>query len=234
MQWVVVGGLGILVALGEVVAVYRRAPLTTLLSPPSLLYMALNASAALAALALLYIFGWWKSPSSLTPLAQAWVPVIVAGLAAMAVLRSSITIRAGSSMGPNVPPVSVGASDVMQRILSAVDRDIDRTQAEQTAVAIDKIMAGVSFSKAKVSLPAYCLGLMRHVSDQEQDDLAHHVRSLEKSGLDDDVKAALLGTALIGVVGRGVLDIAVKHLGDSIRTAPQPTAKPRFRVPGAP
>jgi hypothetical protein len=57
-DWIVVGPLGALVGVGELVSRYRDAPARALASLPAVLYVGLNVVAAVTALALSQLFGW--------------------------------------------------------------------------------------------------------------------------------------------------------------------------------
>ena len=89
--------LGFLVGLAELVSRYRDAPQQVLYIRPAWLYLALNGAASALvlalALALAHTYGWTfgASPGSLR-----WTQVLVAGVGAMALFRTSLfAVRAG-------------------------------------------------------------------------------------------------------------------------------------------
>ena len=130
VDYVVVTLLGAGVAVGELVTRYRDAPSSTLRSGPALLYTALNAAASLAALALVHVFGWQFGVSSSNPEAVRWTQVLVAGFGAMALFRSSLFIVkvGGQDLG-------IGPGGVLQSLLAAADRGVDRWRGTQRDAA---------------------------------------------------------------------------------------------------
>ncbi|MBI2871955.1 MAG: hypothetical protein HYY00_02050 [Chloroflexi bacterium] len=209
LAWVVVTLIGGLVGLGELVSRYRDAPFRAATSPPGVVYIVLNAVAGVAALALSRQLGWVMATDR-GDIPLGWV--LAAGFGAVAVLRSSVfAVRAGNQ------DVSVGPSALLQIVLQAADREVDRTRATQRALAVDRAMEGVSFEKAQAALPAYCLVLMQNVPQDEQERLAREVAALADSEMPEAAKARALGLALMNVVGEGVLQAAVRSLGEQIR-----------------
>ena len=57
-DWFIVGGLGLLVGVSELMTRYRAAPARALSTLPSGLYLAVNVVASIAALGLVRIFDW--------------------------------------------------------------------------------------------------------------------------------------------------------------------------------
>lgn len=211
--------LGMLIGVGELVSRYRDEPLRALLARqggavPAVLYLAINSVGSLAALRLIHVFGWNFGGDS----AQAntrYTQVLVAGFGAMAFFRSSLfTLRVGGQ------DVGVGPSSVLQIILDAADRAVDRRRARGRSGEISQLMKKVSFDKAKEVLPAYCLALMQNLSTEDQVELGNQVRALIPSTMDDQMKALLLGLALLNFVGLDVLEAAVQALGDKIKEDP--------------
>src|SRR5438477_4604314 len=92
---VIVLAIAILIGVGELVSPYRDAPLQALKTPQAALYIAINALAAIGALAALVIFGWTPASSS-GPLVTRILRILTAGFGAMAVFRSSLfVVRVG-------------------------------------------------------------------------------------------------------------------------------------------
>src|SRR5262245_39565395 len=100
-----VGLLGALVGAGELISVFRDAPTRALLTKPAIFYVLVNVVAAVAALFLTRVFGWSAGAGATTDDALRVTQVLVAGIGAMALFRSSLTIRAGEkdvSISPSV------------------------------------------------------------------------------------------------------------------------------------
>lgn len=171
--------------------------------------------------------GTWASPAGS---ARAATQVLVAGLAAMALFRSSLfNLKVGDE------DVSIGPSALLTSLLSVVDRAVDRRRATQRSRSISKVMNGVSFAKAKISLSAYCIQLMQNLSLEDQGKLRTAVDGLSLTDQPDDLKSLNLGLLLMNTVGPGVLEAAVRDLGariketgptavqDELRLAPPPS-----------
>jgi len=210
MDYAAVALIGALVGLGELIARYRDAPGAALRSPAAVLYIGINAVAALAALGLIHAFDWRFGAE--TDDALRWTRVLIAGFGAMAIFRSSLFIvRAGEQ------DVGVGPSGFLQVVLNAADRGVDRRRAGARAGEVSRAMDGVAFSKAAEALPSYCLALMQNASEEEKVALANQVTLLRDASMEDRAKSLALGLALMNVVGRGVLEAAVLTLREEIR-----------------
>ncbi len=225
-DWLIVAVFGILIGAAELVSRYREAPQRALLTPAALLYVAVNLIVTVAALGLVRTFGWTFGTSG--P-AGAWMQILVAGFGSMAIFRSSLfNVRVGDQ------DISVGPNGFLQIVLQASDRAVDRARAQARASDAATIMAGVSFSRAAVSLPAMCGALVGDLSNSSQDVLRRQVGALGESALPEEAKVVVLGLSLMDLVGRDVLKSAVASLGAQIRTgtplssytAPAPTVNP--------
>lgn len=211
-DWIVVAVLGGLIGVAELVSRYREAPQKALFTPAAGLYAAVNLVAAVAALGLVRTFGW---TFGVVGPAGASMQILIAGFGSMALFRSSLfNVRVGDQ------DISVGPNGFLQIVLEASDRAVDRARAKARADAAAKIMAGVSFARAAVSLPAMCGALMRDLSNTEQEVLRRQVRALHESDLPDEAKVIVLGLSLMDAVGRDVLKASVEALGRQIRTEP--------------
>lgn len=210
VDYTIVGLLGGLTGCGELMTRYRDAPTRSLRNVSAAAYVALNVAAALAALALIRVFG---VDFGMTGEELRWTQVLVAGLAALAVFRTSIFIaRVGDQ------DIGMGPSGVLQALLKVADRGVDRARARVRAREVGKAMSGVSFEKAQIALPTYCFALMQNVTQQEQEAVADRiVGKLKTANMPDSTKALALGLALMNVVGDGVLLEAVRSLGDDIK-----------------
>jgi hypothetical protein len=210
MGWLGVAALGAAVGLAELVTRYRDQPSALLSSISFWIYLLMNASASIAALALINVFGWDFGIDEMA--ARTATQVLVAGLAAMTLFRSSLfNLRIGAE------DVAIGPNAVLTSLLSVVDRAVDRRRAADRSKSIVDTMGGVSFGKAKIALPAYCLQLMQNVPLDEQQKLRTAVEALGLSDMDDELKSLNLGLLLTNTVGPVVLTAAVRDLGSKIR-----------------
>src|SRR5439155_7824671 len=98
---VVVVLLGGLLSVAELMSRYRDEPMRAIGNPPAILYLVINIAAAVAALGVARVFGWSFGVESGHPEQLRWTQVIVAGLGAMALFRSSlVNVRvAGQEVG---------------------------------------------------------------------------------------------------------------------------------------
>ena len=220
VDYLVVVSIGGFVGTGELVARYRDDPARALRSLPAMLYVALNAGAAAAALALIQTFGWTFGADDGSA-ALRWTRVLVAGAGAMALFRSSLfTVRVGNQ------DVAVGPSSFLQVVLNAADREVDRRRARARAKDVGVAMEGVTFDDAVQALPTYCFALMQNASDEDQKALAKQVAVVQNAtAMDDRAKCLALGLALMNLVGRSALEAAVvslygERVGSSSRRLP--------------
>ncbi len=211
------GLLGLLVGGSELVARYRDAPAKAVRCPPALFYIGVNVLASVTALAVTRTFDWrfgLASDSSETQLVV--IQVLVAGLGAMALFRSSLfTVRVGDN------DVAVGPSSVLQIVLDAADREVARTRAQPRGDGVKKIMQGVSFDEAKKALPTFCFNLVQNVTAEEIESTKRNIDALAAAtDIKPQVKALILGLILMNIVGEAALETAVTTLKESIATEP--------------
>lgn len=206
--------LGSLFGITELISRYRDEPRRALFTLPALLYIVVNALASLFALNALRVFGWLSDD---VPLRELYKQVLVAGLGAMALFRSSLFVfRAGNS------EINFGPIFVLQIILGVADRAVDRKRGWSRSSDVGVIMKDVSFDKAKQLLPIYCLALMQNLSKEEQESLGRDVASIDTANISDPVaanrqKSVLLGLRLLNVTGTDLLQQAVNALGNDIK-----------------
>jgi hypothetical protein len=206
---IVVVVLGILVGLAELVSRYRDAPQSVLYKPPALLYLALNGAASGLALALIRAYGWTFGVAAG---AARWTQLLVAGVGAMALFRTSLfTVRAGDR------DIGIGPAAFLQIFREAADRGVDRLRARARSLEVGKLMDGIDYGKASKGLIPYCLALMQNVSDEEQKKLAQAVKLLDAEPIEDAVKVPILGLLVMDVVGPGVLTGAVDALREQMK-----------------
>lgn len=208
-------GFGAAVGAAELVARYRDDPAHALKSRPARLYMLVNAVVGWAAFWLIHS-GRMPLPTELFrghPLLNA---LVLGGFGGMALFRTSffnVRIR-----DRDVP---IGPAAVLQIILRAADRAVDRLRAGPRADNVRRIMQGVSYERAKAALPSYCYMLMQNVSQEERSDLDQWLLSMEKSEIRDEAKAYYLGLQLMNLVGEEVLERAVNGLGERVKGPPR-------------
>jgi hypothetical protein len=143
-----------------------------------------------------------------------WTRVLVAGVGAMALFRTSLfMVRAGNQ------EIGVGPGSILQILRDAADREVDRMRAQSRGQDIAKLMQGLDYNKASEGLVPYCLALMQNVPSDAQEKLEHAVELLTADlTLKDAIKVRILGLHLLNVVGPAVPIAAVDGLRDELKT----------------
>lgn len=214
-DFVAVALLGALVGGAELVSRYRDAPHAALYTRPALVYVALNVTASVLALALIRGYGWTFNA---TGASQRWTQVLVGGIGAMALFRTSLfMVRAGDR------DIGVGPGSFLQIFRDAADREVDRVRARARSLAVAKLMEGIDYRKAEQGLVPYGLALMQNVPEEEQTKFLRAIDLLTADECDNAIKVRILGLHILNVVGPAVLMAAVEALRDELITkAPPP------------
>jgi hypothetical protein len=209
--WVVL--LGGLVGAGEIVSRYRDQPSAPFRSPVGWSYVLLNSAAACLGLWLLHTFKVQFVAKDKSEI-QTTLTVLVAGLGAMTILRSSVfSLRVGDR------DVNVGGAALLQVFLDAADRSIDRTRAAARTAEVARFMAGLDFNRTLNTLPQLCMALMQSFPPQLRETLAQDVARIGALGpaVADAAKLQMLGLILMNYFGSQVVERAVANLGGSIK-----------------
>jgi hypothetical protein len=223
-DWIAVAALGGLVGLGELIARYKDAPFRAVLTLPAFLYVVINVVAAIGALFLIRAFGWEfgiggqqdQPPSEIT---VRITQVMVAGLGAMALFRSSLFItRIGGQ------DVGVGPSSFLSIMLKACDDGVDRERAKVRADWVNQIMTGIAYTKARDSLVEVSARLLRNFPGDKLTDLRDSATAIGNRPMTERAKALNLGLLIMNEVGLGALKGAVEALGSTIKSE-TPTIK---------
>jgi hypothetical protein len=218
VMYLTVGVLSGLVGYGELVSRYQDRPADLLSASGTVLYVLVNATAGIAALGIVLATGTLSSAH------PAWLfQLMLAGFGAIAFFRTSLfTVRIGGT------DVGIGPSALLQSLLNAADRMLDRGQAEGRAVDVASIMRNVDFKKARATLPAFCLILVQNVTPADQEQLGRQIEALgSRTDIEDPAKAIILGVYLIRAVGPDVLGRSVAALADLIvRIDPPASSNP--------
>lgn len=176
---------------GELLSRYRDSPGKAIFSPPGLIYLTINAGVSFLAFVCLRAF---QNPvnvaGNLASFGTYFLQATAAGFGAMGLLRTSFfNVHIGDK------DVGLGPGVILQVVLDATDREVDRRRAQERSALVQKAMQLVSFSKAHISLPAYCIALMQNLSASDQQKLGNDIDNLAKQSVDDETLALLLGPA---------------------------------------
>ena len=211
--------VGVMVGVAELLSRHRDYPLLAISTLPSLGYLALNGILSLMAL---LVLGIWRpewvlvgAPTASSPMPPLDVlkASLVAGFGAAAFFRSSL-FKVRTPDGD----LSFGPAIVIDVFLRVIDDGVDRTLGAKRLDDVAAIMQGVNFEKAARSLPTYCFAALKRLSPEAQQQFAFQIKALQDApNIDPAAKTTSLGLAIMTLVGRAILQKAVKQLGASIR-----------------
>jgi hypothetical protein len=209
--------IGALVGIGELISRYRDLPFRALLTSSAVVYVAINTTAALGALLLIRVVGWEFGIGSQPgqPSLDATVritQVMVAGLGAMVLLRSSLfIIRVGDE------EVGVGPSAFLSAMLRACDTAVDRARAVARANRVNEVMKGISYAKANEPLVQISARLMQALPAEDLKELQDKAKAIGSLPMTEHAKALNLGLLITNYVGSAPLKAAIEALGSEIR-----------------
>lgn len=145
-----------------------------------------------------------------------WGKILLAGLSAMFILRSSFFSYHDKDTNKSI---NVGISTILQIFLDAAERSFDQEQSVNNLKNIAIVMQGVDFTKAEKDLSVLCLNLMQNVSTEEQKKLAESIKNLAepKAVAHELTKSVTLGITLARITGIRLLKQAVETLGQNIK-----------------
>jgi len=204
--------IGLAVGATELVGRYRDQPTEALRTTAGIFYMALNGLVALG-VTLLVATGQLGAPPT-APFASADLnSLLIGAFGGMALLRSSLlNVRIRDA------EVSVGPAAMLEVVLRAADRAVDRKRAGPRALDVARIMRGIPFERASGDLLIRCTALLQNLSSDERSQLNEAILGLRNAaGLTDEAKSAAVGLLIMGVVGPDVLENAVRTLGPGMR-----------------
>jgi hypothetical protein len=203
---VAAGLIGTLVGASELLTRYRDSSSAALRNVPAALYLGINALASVAAFGVAYVADW-KFGTDATGNELLCLQVAVGGFGAVALFRSSLFL-----VHPSGTDVNVGPANILQSLLDATNREIDRSRGSERFPQVARMMQGVEFSEAYKVLPTVILASMQNLSDDDQAAFANQLKVLADSQIEDWAKSLTLGLTLEALVGRRVLQAAVETL----------------------
>jgi hypothetical protein len=222
VQYILVSVLAGSVGLAEILTRYRSRPSGAFTSTLSAsLYVVLSAGTGVVALVLVRAFGWTFNQSHNVDLWR----VLVAGFSSLALFRSSLFVaRIGGS------DVNVGPAAVVEALLGACDRAVDRASAKQISNDVKQdLLNGLNPATVVSTLPVLCLALMQNFPPSEQALLA---ADINKTKLDADLgpeaKAQTVVAYLAKYLGAELVKGVINNSKGLLALAPpeptQPTA----------
>jgi hypothetical protein len=203
----------------ELIGRYRDEPARALFSAGAAIYIMVNVLAAVTGLYLLRTVGKGYITET-DPLNRSIYQILLAGIGSMTFLRSSIF-----KLRLNDTEVAVGPAALLDVLLLAADRGVDRRRARARALEVSDAMANVSFDRAITTLPPFCFALMQNLSKDAQKAFSDQVKEVQQNpSIDPHVKSLLLGLALMNVVGVNVVSRATRQLASYICYPKDPDA----------
>ncbi|HAX71057.1 MAG TPA: hypothetical protein DCY14_15695 [Anaerolineae bacterium] len=197
--------LGAMIGFVEILARYKDAPFKVAFSPPGLLYIFINAGVSGLALWGVRLFGIeFGSNPNWSEEAVRWLQVGVSGLSAMTLFRSSLF-----NFRVDEQDISVGPNAILQILLVAVDKEVDRLRGSQRARIVEDAMEGITFEDAVLNLPPVILGLMQNLTDKDRNEIVNSVEKSLQSKAPERSKTMTLGLSFINVVGEDILKAAI-------------------------
>ena len=207
-RYLAVAVIGALVGAVELIARYRDEPWQVATSPPGIAFIALNAAAAFVALFLLEHFR-----TTLAAPTDGFVRVLIAGFGAMLILRSKLlTLKQ-----PGGTDVEVGPAFVVDSLLSAVNRDVDRRRAGRRidlVAAMTERFSEHQFNDVAPHLAAAVLAF-QNMDAEDRKALADRVNNLTSGTereLHDRVRFTMVGYDYLTAFGEAAFATAFDAL----------------------
>jgi hypothetical protein len=205
IDFAIVTFLGLLVGFVEVISRYQDAPFRTTATWPALFYMFVNGAVAAIALWMVRMFGWQFMPENSDPQIVRWTEVIVAGLGAMAIFRSSLFV-----IGKEDQEVSIGPNAILDILLNALDKEVDRFRGQERAKIVKDIMEFVHYEDAIMDISVLSKALLQNLSAEDNAKIDEVRKQIEIIvDIDPEVRKYLLGLRIMDVVGEDVLRQAI-------------------------
>ena len=201
IKFVFVVAIGGLLGLTEILGRYTDSPTAALKSPGAVIYVLVNAIASGVALYLLTEL----APAAVSnPISQ----VLLAGLGAMAFLRSSVfKAKVGNEEVP------IGPAIILDTLLKFADAQVDRGRAEDRAERIGEVVQSLPLGQVGVDLPRLCFALMQNLSVDIQQKLLNDITLIVTDTKRSELMKVLeVGLVLWSRVGIGTLVGAVTLL----------------------
>lgn len=222
--------IGGMVGFTELVSRYRDAPWRVAIMLPGVIFIGVNAAASVFAL---FLMLWFRdqlhTPND--PVLQ----VILAGTGAMVVVRTKIfTLRQ-----PSGSDIAVGPAFILDTMLSAINREVDRRRAQKRigrVVMRAARLRGYTYTDAMTFLTASLAAFQNldaEVSKKLNDDLRQLVTDSALRALTEEVKFLIAGYSILTEFGERAFDsvftsleIYLKARGRPLdgATAPEPAA----------
>ncbi len=200
-RYLAVFTLGAAIGLMELLLRYQDEPIAAATSPPGLLFVLLNGAVASLALFLFEYFGARPTPPGADPaqISDTVQRVIICGLGAMVVLRGRL-LKVGEQGGPQT---EIGFAPLVEAILAAVNRAIDRGRAVDRMALVTgeaRAMPPLTFREVAPFLRAG-LQSLQALDVKVIEKVRKEIDDLDKSALPDGVRFEAAGYELLNNFG---------------------------------
>lgn len=171
----------------------------------SYIYIFLNGIAAIAAL---LVIKYIQTPDAVTEFNSfEIVNILIAGLAGMMILRSSVF-----SIKHNDETIEVGLATLFQVFLNVVEKRMKNKAAALRLETIEKIMADVNFDTAKQELPLLCTSFIDNFTDEDITKLINKVEEISNLNIENRNKSLQLGRFIASYCDEEILEEAIRKL----------------------
>jgi hypothetical protein len=211
--------LGAVVGASEIVSRYRDEPLLALMSGPAVVYLVLNAAVSAAVYGVLT-----RYDATLIPAlgGDRLLTAIVAGFAAMAVLRSKFfTIRT-----ENGEDVAIGPDAAVSAFLTAADRGIDRTRAAKRLELVARRSGEIARPGEAADYLVVALGAYQNLTQAEKAELKAVFEEIAKLPYPEALKLQAMAYAILRISGEANFNRVMAKLRDYLDGNPDPGEEP--------
>jgi hypothetical protein len=202
LRYLAVTLLGALIGLAELLLRYRDEPGEAAATGPGVAFVLLNGAAAAAALFLVEYFTARPNGTEQPAAAKDTVErVLLSGLGAMVVLRGRLL----SVTGPGGTRSDIGLAPLVEAILAAVNRSIDRGRAHDRIGLVTKMARDMAPLQFRQVAPFLRAGLqsLQTLDTTIQADVLENLKKLEDdTTLSSAVKFESIGYELLNNFGR--------------------------------
>jgi|GEM_PF-5852522 len=202
MMWCVVATLlAVLAGAAELVGRFKEAPGRAVRSRPGVAFLLLNG--LLAALVLLGI-RYLDAPQSTFALVA---HVLLAGYVSRTLVRMKIT----GPRGADGTITETGPGQFFEKLLVAIQRDIDRDRANIRLREVSEQLVGVEYVHAFGFFVSELMASMQDLSADDKDDIGEALRIIDaRKDLDDSTRVDMLGYLVMDYGGQEFLEQLVK------------------------
>ena len=170
----------------------------------SLSYMTINGFASVLAL---FLIKYFRGQDVLVFETLEISNIIIAGLAGMMVLRSSIF-----SAKHNDKQIDIGFAPIVQTFLNVVERNMKNSAAASRVARIHEIMEDIDFESAKIELPSLCIEFIDNFTEQDSKDLKKKIQEIANIDICNINKSMQLGRQIAYYCDQEILEEAIKKL----------------------